>query len=515
MRTSSPHHPQRPPRNLRDLCVRAVVLAFAFASPALSQTVARPNWAGSGVTPEAWFRRAVFYRIDPNRFQDSTGSGHGDIPGITLRLGYLQSLGVDALILQLPEGPDSAAGFDDLVRAAGARHLRVLVQIGAPLPPPKDSDTFYLAAARFWLNQGAAGLFVDAPALAPTGDDRAAHLLQALRLLTDSFPGGRVLLAAAPPADHSALTHPLAQYAQLTASPITATALEAAPLRTQLTAALGLPTANPLLGYSTPQLPADTTAEQRSALSATLATMLLASRDAVLLDAGQEIGLADTTSALMQWTPTNVTPKPAAPETPTPEAPAAPAAPPDPNVYGAFKPYVPPPPHKATPKTAPKPEAAADELPPPVDPATLPGFTTAELSAPLAPALNVAVEDADPDSTLNLFRKLIAYHHGNQSMRNGTQFLFDHDALNALTWLRRAPNETAASLHNPSATIVVICNLSPRPLALSLTDDLNHLKIHPGTFRTLVTSSSTHIGPQAYDHISLPPFTVFLGELYH
>jgi len=505
-----------------------MTLVLTLTLTALSQTVARPNWAGSGVTPESWFRRAVFYRIDPTRFQDSTGSGHGDIPGITLRLGYLQSLGIDAIILQLPEGPDSAtgaaggsSGLDDLVRAAGARHLRVLVQIGAPLAPPKDSDTFYLAAARFWLNQGAAGLFVDTPALiAATGDDRGSHLLQALRLLTDSFPGGRVLLAAAPPADHSALTHPLAQYAQLTASaPITATALEAAPLRTQLAADLNLPTppptANPLLSYTTPQLAADATPEQRSALASTLATMLLASRDAVLLDAGQELGLPDTTIAPMQWTPTNINPKPVAPETATPEAPATPAPPPDPNVYGAFKPYVPPPPRKATPKAAPKTESPAEEVPPPVDPASLPGFTTADLTVTPAPTLNVAVEDADPDSTLNLFRKLIAYHHGNQSMRNGTQFLFDHDALNALTWLRRAPNETAASLHNPTATIVVICNLSPRPLALSLTDDLNHLKIRPGTFRTLVTSSATHVSPQAYDHISLPPFTVFLGELYH
>jgi alpha-glucosidase len=484
-----------------------------------AQTVARPNWVGSGVTPEAWYRRAVFYRIDPARFQDSTGAGHGDLEGITLRLGYLQALGVDALVLEIPGGPDSATGLDDLIRAAGARHLRVLVQIGAPSTAPKDTDAFYLAAARFWLNQGAAGLFLDTPALvASAGDDRAVHLLQSLRGVTDGFPGGRVLVAAAAPQGHTVLAKPLAQFAQLAAAPpIKATGLEAAPLRTQMTSALagglgpvsGTTVASnsgpsPLLSFVTPTLSANATPQQQDALAATLAAMLLASRDAVLIDAGQELGMADA-DALMQWTPTNQTAPPPAPETPTADAPPPP--PPDPNVYGDFKPYVPPVPHKV------KAKVDTDAAPPPPDPATLPGFTSATLGRAQparAATVNVAVEDVDPNSLLNFYRKLIAYHHGNQSMHNGTQFLFDHDALNALTWLRRAPNGAG-----PTATIAVICNLSEKPLALSLTDDLNELKLRHGTFRTLVTNSAAQVFPQSEEHISLPPYTVFLGELYH
>ena len=44
-----------------------------------------------------WWRGAVIYQIYPRSFQDSNGDGIGDLNGITQRLPYIASLGVDAI----------------------------------------------------------------------------------------------------------------------------------------------------------------------------------------------------------------------------------------------------------------------------------------------------------------------------------------------------------------------------------------------------------------------------------
>ncbi len=44
-----------------------------------------------------WWRGATIYQIYPRSFQDTNGDGIGDLTGITQRLGYVASLGVDAI----------------------------------------------------------------------------------------------------------------------------------------------------------------------------------------------------------------------------------------------------------------------------------------------------------------------------------------------------------------------------------------------------------------------------------
>ncbi|MBM7069159.1 alpha glucosidase [Actibacterium sp. 188UL27-1] len=46
-----------------------------------------------------WWRGAVIYQIYPRSFQDTTGSGIGDLAGVTQRLPYIAGLGVDAIWL--------------------------------------------------------------------------------------------------------------------------------------------------------------------------------------------------------------------------------------------------------------------------------------------------------------------------------------------------------------------------------------------------------------------------------
>ena len=51
----------------------------------------------SRTAPDAWWKHAVIYEVYPRSFQDSDGDGKGDIKGIESRLGYLKSLGIDAI----------------------------------------------------------------------------------------------------------------------------------------------------------------------------------------------------------------------------------------------------------------------------------------------------------------------------------------------------------------------------------------------------------------------------------
>ncbi|WP_299191196.1 alpha-glucosidase [uncultured Litoreibacter sp.] len=44
-----------------------------------------------------WWKGAVIYQIYPRSYQDSNGDGIGDLNGITMRLPYIKSLGVDAI----------------------------------------------------------------------------------------------------------------------------------------------------------------------------------------------------------------------------------------------------------------------------------------------------------------------------------------------------------------------------------------------------------------------------------
>ena len=60
-----------------------------------------------------WWRRAVVYQIYPRSFQDTSGDGVGDIPGITRRLDHLDALGVDVVWLSpVYRSPQDDNGYD-------------------------------------------------------------------------------------------------------------------------------------------------------------------------------------------------------------------------------------------------------------------------------------------------------------------------------------------------------------------------------------------------------------------
>ncbi|MCX2802743.1 alpha-amylase family glycosyl hydrolase [Microbulbifer thermotolerans] len=93
-----------------------------------------------------WWRSGVIYQIYPRSFCDANGDGIGDLPGITEKLDYVQSLGVDAIwISPFFKSPMADFGydvsdyrdvdpifgklddFDRLIEAAHARGLRVII----------------------------------------------------------------------------------------------------------------------------------------------------------------------------------------------------------------------------------------------------------------------------------------------------------------------------------------------------------------------------------------------------
>ncbi|HEX9716573.1 MAG TPA: alpha-amylase family glycosyl hydrolase [Actinomycetota bacterium] len=116
--------------------------------------------AGGSASVDDWWRHGVVYQIYPRSFQEATGDGVGDLPGILQRLDHLndgtpESLGVDAVWLSpfYPSpmadfGYDVAdhcdvdplfgtlADFDDLVDACHRRGIRGSWSTSCRTTPP-------------------------------------------------------------------------------------------------------------------------------------------------------------------------------------------------------------------------------------------------------------------------------------------------------------------------------------------------------------------------------------------
>jgi alpha-glucosidase len=504
----SPEQPRRRPH----LCglLLATLLLVSLASAA--QTLARPGWAGSGLTSQAWWQSALLYRVQPQSFQDSNGDGEGDLRGLAQRLDYLQSIGVDAALL---ESHATDAGFDDLLSEASRHHIRILVQLAEADPAHPPTAQQEIDEARMWLRRGVAGIYLPISVLhsiatrASFNDE--VFLLHELRAQTDSFPGERVFITGDTPtveaAAHGASHGAGKDGPQLVEGLISTSAWDASALRLKLAMADAPAAGEPLLEIARQPAVAVHSRGEAMGREKILAALLLSARGAMALSYGQEIGLAAATPApVMQWTPTNLTrPQPAATETTVPQV-----------HYGAYHPYVRPAPSSVMGRQPNLPKVALDteDLPPPVDPDTLPGFSTRAAPAPTANAAaaltNVAVEDTNTDSLLNFYRHVLELHSGNATLRTGSVSFLNHDGEDAVVWLRRAPAGARTV-----ASVIVVCNLSERPVVLSLDDDLARLHVRPGFLRPLLTSTHIDHVAQPTSRITLSPHSVFVGELYH
>jgi alpha-glucosidase len=123
------------------------------------------------------------------------------------------------------------------------------------------------------------------------------------------------------------------------------------------------------------------------------------------------------------------------------------------------------------------------------------------------PNSNVALEEANPASLLNWYRRLSELHHGNATVNSGTTITLNHDDQNVLAWVRKPQTVSAIS-----SVLIVMCNLSAQPAQLSLKPDIARLHLR-GTFLRTVLRSDNGRGPMHLDAITLSPYAVYIGEL--
>ena len=76
-------------------------------------TTSKNNDTVKNDSTNKWWKEAVVYQLYPRSFQDSDGDGVGDLKGITKRLDYLQSLGINAIWLNpICASPNDDNGYD-------------------------------------------------------------------------------------------------------------------------------------------------------------------------------------------------------------------------------------------------------------------------------------------------------------------------------------------------------------------------------------------------------------------
>jgi len=388
-----------------------------LAATAGAQTMARPGWAGSGMDAEPWWKRAVIYDADVR-------ASSAGLKGVTARLDFVKSLGADAVAL----GPVNAAGgncaaldaklgadeeFAELVRAAGARQVRVLLHL--PWEGGADGRQRMLDCMRVWMDKGVAGFEVDASGAAAAGVD---DTLRAMRKMVGASVGQRVLAGKVPAG--------VRDDAMQLAADIDlgfVEKLDAGRMRVLLTETQTKRTGNlPLLLFDDAR---HASSRERygaagvdvDGMEKILAVVMLGSRDAAQLDVAQVM---------------------------TPEE------------MGA----------------------KADEA-----------------------------AEGDAGSLRNWVRRLVTLRKSSAAMLTGSQELFDHDAEGALVWMRKP---AAVSADQPA--VMVVCNLTGKPLTLSLLGDIHKAGLHGFYLRTL---ARTDLGMGAMDieAVKVPAWGVYVGEL--
>jgi hypothetical protein len=373
----------------------ALVVMCGLLPVVFSQTLARPGWVGSGMTPNVWWKHAFVYVID---LQDAKSGG---LKGVAARMDTLQGLGVDAILLRgLQTGDDAgidpAAGtmddFDEVLQDASRHTQRVLVELR-----PKSASVDVSGVARFWLSRGVAGFRL-------VGDSTAQ--MAQLRAAAKGYVGERVMIGNAAQAGASASRGghdydgpQLVVDASIAVAPLDVAAIRMALERNDaLTKAGG---AVPMLATT------DTAGQVAPELGKAVATLLLSSRSGTMIRAGQE-GSGDSAEgqALSAW-----------------------------------------------------------------------------------------------------YRQVSGLERGNPTIRTGANTMLNHDSEGVVAWVRKPQ---IVSYNSPP--VLLLCNMTDKPVTISLEADMKTLKFK-GTFLKKLLRSDEGLGAQHLGAVTLAPYAVYVGEL--
>jgi len=552
-----------------------------------------PLLQASSTASDVWWKHAVIYEIYPRSFQDSTGDGVGDLKGITERIDYLKSLGVNAIWLspiypspQVDFGYDisdyenvdpqygTLADFDQLVAEAKKRDIRIIMDMvmnhtsdkhpwfieskssrnnpkrdwyvwrdgkGPGIPPnnwqsafghsawkydPTTKQWYYhkfyaeqpdlnwrnpkvekamFDTVRFWLDRGVAGFRLDAiPTLfedpefrdeKETGGVNAfgdpnidgsytenlpeVHdVMRRLRKLVASYPGNRVLIGETylpniqeldkwyGGSRHDELNLPMDMQIGFINK------MDAGLFRQRIEDVETKIHGNqPLIVFDNHDNPRSWNrygdGVHDAAIARVIATILFTTRATSLMYYGQEIGMVTSTPTrkedvkdpvgIIGW----------------------------PNEKGRD----------------------GERTPMQWDTSKNAGFSTAdETWLPVASnykTVNVKVEDGEPASLLNWYRKLIEMRADSPALREGPLTMLDRTNANVLSYVRKGPPG--------SPSVVVALNFTAQPQTISLS--LAGTGLSGNNVKTLLTDTSTLESTTSLDHIVLPPFASWIGSV--
>ena len=582
---------------IRTLALLALIFTPSLWTPTplfASTPAAAAPAAGQGV----WWKHALIYEIYPRSFQDSNGDGVGDLKGITERLGYLQSLGVNAIWLapiypspQVDFGYDisdyenidpqygTLADFDRLVAEAKAHHIGIIMDMvmnhtsdkhpwfvesessrtnpkrdwyiwrdpkgytadGKPIPPnnwisafggsawqwdPKTKQFYYhmfykqqpdlnwrnpdvekamFDVCRFWLDRGVVGFRLDAvPTLFEdpllrnepyTGQidaygDRAVSdiytnnlpevhdVMRRLRKVVDSYPGNRVLIGETylpnieeldkwyGGARHDELNLPMDMQIGFINK------MDASLFRERIEDVETKINGNqPLIVFDNHDNPRSWDrygdGVHNAAIARVIASILFTTRSTAMMYYGQEIGMVTTPPKRKEDVRDPI------------------------GIRGWPK------------------EKGRDGERTPMqwDTSKNAGFSTADVTwLPVAPnykTVNVQVEEPDPNSLLNWYKKLIEMRRVDPALREGEETMLDPSNPNVLSYLREGPAG--------SPSIVVSLNFTPQPQTVSL--DLAGTGVSGDKVKTLLTDDPSLESTTSLTHITLAPFASWVGSV--
>ena len=111
------------------------------------------------------------------------------------------------------------------------------------------------------------------------------------------------------------------------------------------------------------------------------------------------------------------------------------------------------------------------------------------------------------DSLAGWYRKVSALVRANEAVKTGANEMLNLDDQSAVAWVRRPQ---AVSYHNPA--VVFVCNMTDKPVTLSLTAEMGKLKLK-GTFLRKLLRSDQGMGAQSLASVKLGAYGVYVGEL--